>query len=40
VFVQQGQITNGEKPLREFWMNEKKGFHIERNVVPSIQVWH
>jgi hypothetical protein len=21
-------------------MNEKKGFHIERNVVPSIQVWH
>jgi hypothetical protein len=38
VFVQRGQITNGEEPLREFWMNEEKGFHLG-NGVPSIQVW-
>jgi hypothetical protein len=29
VFVQQGQITNSEEPLREFWMNEEKGFILE-----------
>jgi hypothetical protein len=38
VFVQRGQITNDEEPLREFWMNEEKGLHLE-NGVPSIQVW-
>jgi hypothetical protein len=39
VFVQRGQITNGEEPLRDFWMNEEKGLHLGRNGVPSIQVW-
>jgi hypothetical protein len=29
VFVQRGQITNSEEPLREFWMNEEKGFILE-----------
>jgi hypothetical protein len=36
VFVQRGQITNGEEPLCEFWMNEEKGLHLGRNGVPSI----
>jgi hypothetical protein len=28
VFVQRGHITNSEEPLREFSMNEEKGFFI------------
>jgi hypothetical protein len=29
--------NDGEKLLREFWMNEEKGLHLGRNGVPSIQ---
>jgi hypothetical protein len=36
VFVQRGQITNGEEPLREFWMNEEKGLHLGRNGVWQV----